>query len=292
MRAGVERLAAVRSPGLHRLLRPDARRDGHATAQPLAETDQIGDDAGRERGEHVSRATEAGPDLVGDEQRARGVAGGAQPGEEAVGREHDPAASEDRLDEHRADVAAPDGCEHLTERHLELGGVARIRREGHVRVELRGERRAERLGKPQRRERAVGQAVVAAGEGDHPGPPRRQQRRLDRRGDRVGARQTEHHSRPRLRIEGRQLLQQLHLRRRRVDVAQRQRRGVHPPADGVVDRLRAVTEEHRTEARGEVDVHVAVDVDDVGPVRLRVDDGREQLSTGERPRVPPRIERR
>ncbi len=115
---------------------------GKPPPSPLPRQIRIRREAVRDRAQRAASATETGPDLVGDEQRAGGVRESAELGHERRGRHHAAAAPQDRLDEHRADVATRELETHPLERGVHGVVVRRIVDERDVRVELRRERLA------------------------------------------------------------------------------------------------------------------------------------------------------
>jgi hypothetical protein len=113
-------------------------------------------------------------------------------------------------------------------------------------------------------ERAEREAVISAGEGDHARLAGRDERRLERALDRVGARAAQHGARGAAAREARrQRLEQRDLHRRRVHVAHR----VHQPGcllgDGGDHARVRVPGVRDAEAAAEVDEAVAVRVPDV-----------------------------
>ncbi len=158
--------------------------------------------------------TEAGVDLVRDQQPALGVAERAQRGQEAGRGDALAPAPLHRLDQHRADgrAAGP-------RRAPDVRRVAEAREGGGAR-QARRERGAEVLS-PGGVERAERQAVVGALEGHHARAPGREQGGLESRLDRVRAGRAEHAARGNAaRIAPHQRFQQLDLRRGRVHVAE------------------------------------------------------------------------
>ena len=156
----VERLAARGGPGVHHLGAAQAGRDRHARGEALGDAQEIGNDAFVLAGEPAPGATEAGVDLVSDQQPALLVAHGAQLGEEAVGGDALAAAALDGLHQHGAHrrVAA-------------ARGAARAARVAEARKD-RGARQPRREGLAEERapggvEGAEGEPVIGALEGHH-----------------------------------------------------------------------------------------------------------------------------
>ncbi len=85
---------------------PDRRRQRQATAEHLAERDDVGCDAVVFEGVQGARPAEAHLDLVADHRHAVPAAQLVQAGEEAVGRHDQAAVGQDRLDDQAGDGAA------------------------------------------------------------------------------------------------------------------------------------------------------------------------------------------
>ena len=279
-------------PRGHRSLAPDARADGQPPTQPLAKTDDVGDDSRLDAGQQGSASTEAGPDLVADEQRAGAVAGRSQ-GRQKRRRRHDaPSPPEDRFDQNGADVSLRERLFHGRHRRVERPFVARVRRERDVGVELLDERLAEGRAQPARRERAVRKPVVRPVERDDAGTPGREDGGLERRRDRVRATGAEHHARAGTGVELGQALAEHELCVGPVHVAEREPETIALLVDGRRGARGPVAQEERAEAGGEVDVQVAVHVDDVRALTVPVNDRRMILAALGRPALPARLGRR
>ena len=196
------RLAARRAPCVHRRLGAEANRQREAARHRLAQAEQVGPRhrrrgagavaaalrrrrLGRRDGlvrKPLTGAPKARVDLVVDQQRALGVAVGAQRTQPRRAGLADAAAPLDGLDDHRADA----GGGERRQRQLPKVG------EGGVAAELRGKGRAERrVVVVADGERAVRQPVVAAAEGEDAGTAGGECGRLQRRLHRVGARAAE-----------------------------------------------------------------------------------------------------
>ncbi len=102
-------------------------------ARPLPTQSRSGDDALVLAREPAAGASEAGVDLVGDQQPALAVAERAQRGEEAVRRDAFATAALDRLDQHRADRDA----RVRARARAHVVGVAEAREDGRVRAVAR-----------------------------------------------------------------------------------------------------------------------------------------------------------
>lgn len=101
-----ERVAAVRGPvragldGEHDVLRPEHARHGvHAAGDGFSEQDQVGPDAAPFVAEHLARSSDAGLDLVADEQDVVLVAERAGFLEVVLGGDYDAGLALDGLDQ-------------------------------------------------------------------------------------------------------------------------------------------------------------------------------------------------
>ncbi len=156
-----------------------------------------------------------------------------------------------------------------------------------------GERVAERRPRSEV-QGAEGEAVVGRLEGHHSGPPGGQQRALDGHFDGVAAGDREIYLRLVDRRPARQPPRQLDPQRMGMDVSQPVQQAARLAADGRHDARVAVADRRHPEAGREIDVAVAVDVEDVGAARLRPEQGRRDavrqgVDPGRLPaRQPPR----
>jgi len=117
-------------------------------------------------------------------------------------------------------------------------------------------------------EGAEREPVVAAVEGEDAGPARGEQRGLECHLDRIGARGGEVDGGVRQRRTGDERGGEGDARRVRGDVAEAVEEAPGLPPHRRDDRRVAVADERHAEPRGQVDVAVAVDVEDVGAARL------------------------
>ena len=160
--------------GIHDVGAPGDGGERQSRRDALGGSDQVRDDALVLAGEPRAGATEAGLDLVGDEDDAvlRGVV--AQCLEEAGRGDDEPALTLDGLDQDGRDAAATDLLLHFRDRpggHLEAAVRAVVEGVGHWHAVDLGRERTEvvlvghRLGREGHRE--IGAAVVSVVEDHH-----------------------------------------------------------------------------------------------------------------------------
>ncbi len=274
---GVDGFAARHRPGVHHFAAPHAGRDRHARRHPLAEADQVRDDAVVLAGEPAAGAAEAREDLIDDQQPALGVAQRAQLCEEAIGWDALAAPSLDGFDDHGAHRLAAVACgtPHVAR-------IAEARERGRVRkpnIEGLAEVAACRCV-----ECAEAETVVPALERHDARVSRSEARRLDRGLDCVGARRRQHGARrPATRKSPHERLEELHLDGRRVDVAHAVQQTLGLCGHCGDDTRVPVPGVRHAEGGGEVDVAVAVDIPDICALGALPEDRRDRLEAGHVP---------
>jgi len=273
MGGGVDDVVVSR-PAFHQLGGGDAGGDRQAAPESFAEAHDVDGSrvAGRAR-EHPT-APEAGPDLVGDQARAVLVDQRAQLTDEGIRGDHAAATTQHRLYQHGGHVARGQQLPHEAERGVEAcAAYAGVGREAHLLIELLREGLSKGRPKAAGGQRPVPQAVVGAVEGDEGRLAGGERGRLERGGDRIAPRLAEQHL-----CVGRRVKRAQRLEQRQLDVAREQvTEALHQlaalRADRFAERRVAVPEEHRPKSGGEIDVAVAVDVDDGGPFACGEHDG-------------------
>jgi len=108
---------------------PTQAEIGSPPPSPLPKQTRSGSDALGRRCEPVTATPETAPDLVSNEQCLRFFRQSSELAQKGRGRYDAPAAPENGLDEHRADIAAVERLVDDRQRDVEIARRPRIRRE-------------------------------------------------------------------------------------------------------------------------------------------------------------------
>ena len=220
------------------------------------------------------------------------VAFGPQCGEKRGRWDDAPTASENGFDENCADVAGSKRIANNRHRGVERRFVSRIRRKRDMGVELGRKRLPKARIQSTRGERTVRQSVVAAFEGDDSGAARRKHGGLQACAHGVRTTRPEHDASARLRKERGQTLTKVELGFRGVQLPKRKSEPTLLFGHGSIHEVRTMTESQRSEACGEIDVAIAVDVHHVATMRRRIDDWRLIFAARELARGSPCVQGR
>src|SRR6185295_2372961 len=245
--------------------RAEDRGDRQAAAERLAAAEEIGPDALALDREHPAGASEAGEDLVGDQQGTGAPAELGEPGEPARRRQEDSFAADDRLDEDARDVVA-------FEARDDRGQIAAEGKPSDVRMEVRGEGVAKR-GTRRGGEGAERQTVIAGIERDDARPAGRGEGGLERDLDSFGAGDREEDLGVVDRRESREALGEREASGMGRDVAEGVNQEVRLRRDSSQDLRMAMADRRHAETGGQIDEPVAVGVEDVRSAGLLPDEG-------------------